>query len=309
MLISAPAFFRYFSARSLPACMGLLVLFASLMPVLSHAQIQFKLGNAPAAVSDTVVTPRVHAQLVPLAPEGIAPGKPLELGLRLQHQPEWHTYWKNAGDSGLPTQLDWQLPAGMQAGDIAWPTPQQIRVGDMLNYGYEDTVLLPVPVQVTPDFKPNADGTADIQLHASWLICRVECIPEEGQFQLRLPVEVADSLWARDFAAAHTQAPTPLPEAQAQVTVLPSGDRVALRVEGLPTAAQGQTLAFYPEAADTFVHAAELGNDWTQSWDGSVWTAELPLSDMRGTTPTELDIVLGLPAEGPALCPARLGWT
>lgn len=298
MLISAPAFFRYFSARSLPACMGWLVLFASWMPVLSHAQIQLKLGNAPAAVSDTVVTPRVHAQLVPLAPEGIAPGKPLELGLRLQHQPEWHTYWKNAGDSGLPTQLDWQLPAGMQAGDIAWPTPQQIRVGDMLNYGYEDTVLLPVTVQVSPDFKPNADGTADIQLHASWLICRVECIPEEGQFQLRLPVEVADSLWARDFAAAHAQAPAPLPEAQAQVTVLPSGDRVALRVEGLPAAAQGQTLAFYPEAADTFVHAAELGKDWTQSWGGSVWTAELPLSDMRGTTPTELDMVLALPAEG-----------
>jgi hypothetical protein len=34
------------------------------------------------------------------------------LGLKLAHEPDWHTYWKNAGDSGLPTELQWQLPSG-----------------------------------------------------------------------------------------------------------------------------------------------------------------------------------------------------
>ena len=285
--------------RSLPpmlwACCVLLLCFA-LVPKSSHAQIQLRSANP--VVSDTVVTPRVQAQLVALAPEGIAPGKPLELGLRIQHQPEWHTYWKNAGDSGLPTQLDWLLPRGMHPADIDWPAPQQIRVSDMLNYGYEGTVLLPVTVDVDADFRPAPDGTATFELRASWLVCRVECIPEEGQFLLQLPVDVPETQWASEFAAAHARAPLALPQAQAQFQVLPGEDRVGLRVQGLPSAAHGKILAFYPEAADTFVHAAVLGKDWQQAWEGNVWTATLPLSSMRGSTPNALSFVLGVPGEG-----------
>ncbi len=300
MPISAPTSFRRARAAALLMVLSLVTLCSALLPTLARAQIQLKMGGASsaAAVSDTVTTPRVQAQLVALAPQGIAPGQPLELGLRIQHQPDWHTYWKNAGDSGLPTQLDWQLPTGMQAADIAWPTPQQIRVGDMLNYGYEGTALLPVTVQVGPDFQPRADGTVDIRLNASWLVCRVECIPEEGQFALSLPTQVADTLWASDFAQAHAQAPQALEAAPSVFRALPSGDRVSLRVQGLPAAAHGQTLAFYPESADTFHHAAVLGKDWQQAWEGDVWTAELPLSAMRGETPAQLSFVLGLPAAG-----------
>ena len=52
-----------------------------------------------------------------MRPQGVAPGKPVWLGLAIDHQPHWHTYWKNPGDSGLPTTLQWQLPAGVTAGD------------------------------------------------------------------------------------------------------------------------------------------------------------------------------------------------
>ena len=264
----------------------------------AHAQLQLKLGASHAAAATSVVeTPRVRAELVALAPDGVAAGQPLALGLRITHQPEWHTYWKNAGDSGLPTQLNWQLPPGITAGDIQWPVPQQIRVGTMLNYGYEGTVLLPVPATVASDFTATADGMARIQLQASWLVCRVECIPEEGHFTLDIPVQGSMAMAAADFAQAARQAPQAL-NGSARLTVLPSGDRVQLQVDGLPAAAQGHTLAFYPESSETFLHAAELGKDWHQSWDGQTWKAELPLGDMRGDTPAELPIVLGLPAAG-----------
>jgi len=294
MPISAFSFLPRLSRFTLLACWCLLLVCAVLLPSTARAQIQLKLGQAAADVSDTVVTPRVKAQLVALAPEGIATGKPLELGLRIEHQPDWHTYWKNAGDSGLPTQLDWQLPQGMQAADIAWPVPQQIRVGDMLNYGYEGTVLLPVAMQVNDAFQADTDGTVQIRLHASWLVCRVECIPEEGQFALRLPIDASHTMWTSEFAAAHAQAPQLLSSAQATFHAVPDTDRVTLRVQGLPAAAHGQTLAFYPESADTFRHAAVLGKDWSQAWEGDVWTAEMPLSDMRGEAPAQLDFVLGV---------------
>ena len=104
--------------------------------------------------SPVVTTPHVRAELVAHAPDGVAPGAPVWVGLQITHQPEWHTYWKNAGDSGLPTELTWTLPAGLAAGDVAWPVPKKIPIGNLANYGYENTVLLPVPVTVAPDFKP-----------------------------------------------------------------------------------------------------------------------------------------------------------
>ncbi|MCD6078938.1 MAG: thiol-disulfide interchange protein DsbD-like protein, partial [Ramlibacter sp.] len=95
-----------------------------------------------------VSTERTRAELLAHAPEGIAAGKPLWLGLQLTHQPGWHSYWKNPGDSGLPTQLQWTLPSGMDAAEIAWPAPEKMFIGPLANYGYEGTVLLPVPVTV-----------------------------------------------------------------------------------------------------------------------------------------------------------------
>ncbi|MDH1904148.1 thioredoxin family protein [Comamonas aquatica] len=299
MPISAPAFLRRLPLAWALILLSLLLVCGAALPTAAQAQLQLKLGGAAAqGPSDTVVTPRVRAQLVALAPEGIAPGRPLALGLRIEHQPDWHTYWKNAGDSGLPTQLTWQLPAGLQAGEIAWPVPQQIRVGDMLNYGYEGTVLLPVPLQVAPDFAPGSDGGVDIRLHASWLVCRVECIPEEGNFLLRLPASAPQTLWSAAFEAAHAQAPLALDTAQASASASDGGERLQLRVAGLPQAAHGQILALYPETADTLVHAAVLGQDWHQRWDGAVWTADVPLSPMRGEAPPQLPLVLGLPAAG-----------
>ena len=96
-------------------------------------------SHAWAASSSELKTDQVRATLVAHAPEGVAAGKPLWLGLRIEHQPHWHTYWKNPGDSGLPTTLTWGLPAGFSAGDIAWPTPKPLPVGPLMNFGYEGT--------------------------------------------------------------------------------------------------------------------------------------------------------------------------
>jgi thiol:disulfide interchange protein DsbD len=47
-----------------------------------------------------VQTPQVRAELVAHAPQGVQAGQALWVGLQLTHQPEWHTYWRNPGDSG-----------------------------------------------------------------------------------------------------------------------------------------------------------------------------------------------------------------
>ncbi|HSV79170.1 MAG TPA: thioredoxin family protein, partial [Ramlibacter sp.] len=250
-----------------------------------------------ASAQSVVTSERVRAELVAHAPQGVEAGQTVWLGLQLAHQPEWHTYWKNSGDSGLPTQLTWTLPAGVVAGDIAWPVPKKIPIGNLANYGYEGTVLLPVPLTITPEFKPSLAGALDIKLQAQWLVCRKECIPEEGSFMLKLPARTSTAGHAQAFEAALAAQPRPviagtgfIPDSTARV----DGDALALTVQGLPVAVRGKRLELFPETAEVIENAAP----WTQSWNGAAWTARVPLSAQRGASPPVFPVVLAADGQG-----------
>ena len=100
---------------------------------LSAALLAVALGLAAVPVAaQPVRTEHVTAELV-ASRVGVQPGQSLQIALRLQHLPHWHTYWRNPGDSGLPTTLSWTLPTGAQAGEIQWPAPRRIQIGRMVS--------------------------------------------------------------------------------------------------------------------------------------------------------------------------------
>ncbi|TBR76585.1 MAG: protein-disulfide reductase [Burkholderiaceae bacterium] len=245
-------------------------------------------------ITNVVTTPRVRAELMAQAPDGVVPGQSVWVGLQLTHRPGWHTYWKNAGDSGLPTQLQWTLPAGVTAGDIAWPLPQKIRIGTLANYGYEGTVLLPVPLTIAPDFKPPLFATSlEVKLKASWLVCRTECVPEDGSFVLKIPLKGSTALNHALFDAALAAHPKPLAgTSQARI----AGNTLQVSVTGLPAALAGRTLEFFPETPDVIDNAAPI----TQAWQGKVWTAQVPISSQRESSPAVLPVVLATLGAGGA---------
>lgn len=241
----------------------------------------------PAAHGAVVSTGEVRAELLAWAPEGIEAGKPVWLGLQLAHQPKWHTYWKNPGDSGLPTRLEWQLPDGITAGEIAWPAPIKIRVGTLANYGYEGTTLLPVPLTVAPGF--NA-AQLDVKLKAFWLICKDVCIPQDASFTLSVPAKGSTASSGQAFQAAFAAAPKALPTAAGQAEVQVNSQSLKLSLAGLPAGLQGKTLEFFPETGSVIEPAAP----WQQAWQGAVWTAQLPLSGQRSEGPRVLPLVVTL---------------
>jgi thiol:disulfide interchange protein/DsbC/DsbD-like thiol-disulfide interchange protein len=269
---------------------------ALLLPLVAGAQ-----SLLTQLTSTTVVqTEQVRAELLAHAPEGAAPGKPVSLGLQLTHAPEWHTYWKNSGDSGLPTELQWTLPPGVTAGPIEWPTPRKFPLGPLANYGYSGTVLLPVSLTIDPSFQGQE---VNVQLYAAWLVCRKECIPEEGNFSLRLPVQGATAINGLAFEAARAAAPSDLPPGDS--TVAPKDQQLAVQLTGLPAAWRGQALAFFPETPGLI----EPGSPWQQAWDGERWTASVPLSPHRSDSPERLPLVVALadpPGEGPGTPGVRL---
>jgi thiol:disulfide interchange protein len=160
---------------------------------------------APAAAQEA---PRVHARLV-AEDSAIAPGGTVTVALEEKIAPGWHTYWKNPGDAGAPSDIQWTLPPGWKAGAIQWPRPKRLPVGPLMDYGYEGTPWLLTTLTAPADAK----GPVTLSAHASWLVCQQICVPEDATLTLTLPVgpQAPDPAVAKDFAAARALLPVASP--------------------------------------------------------------------------------------------------
>ena len=179
----------------------------------------------PAAAQSVVTTDNVRAELLSEVSQ-VKAGEPFWVALRETMRPHWHTYWKNPGDAGQPTDIAWKLPAGVTADPIVWPAPTKIDVSGVVNYGFEGDVLLLVKITPPSDF---SGSTLSLAADAHWLVCSDVCIPEEGKFSLSLPVgptaTPADPATRALFDAARRQVPTESPW-PARFGVASSGDPI-----------------------------------------------------------------------------------
>src|SRR6185295_6879559 len=125
-----------------------------------------------------------QARLI-LSAEAARPGETVMAGVQLKMARGWHTYWRNSGDSGVPTKITWQLPDGIKAGDIQWPVPGKFTMAGLTTYVYHDEVLLMVPLTLEKDVKP---GMLDLIAKVSWLECERVCLPGKAEVKTTLEV-------------------------------------------------------------------------------------------------------------------------
>lgn len=118
----------------------------------------------------------------------VVPGQILDLAVRLTPEEGWHTYWKNPGDTGKPTSIDWQLPEGFKEGNIQWPVPEWIDYEGLTNFGFHGETWLLVPVAVPFQIPASTNNAIEIGAKVTWLVCREVCIPEKAEFKLVLPI-------------------------------------------------------------------------------------------------------------------------
>lgn len=159
-------------------------------------------------------------------PTAVSAGAPFWTAVRLTMDPGWHTYWKDPGDSGLPTKILWDLPAGFQVGEIQWPVPKKIEASSLMNYGYDGQVSL--LVQLTP---PPTLSTKNVVLAAkvTWLECADVCIPGKAEVRLSLPVSAKPMPPAPAMAAFFNEARSRLPPEGSD----PAGDGATPLAPGL----------------------------------------------------------------------------
>jgi thiol:disulfide interchange protein/DsbC/DsbD-like thiol-disulfide interchange protein len=238
---------------------------------------------AAMAASSPVRTDHLRSRLVAEATAAV-PGQRLTLGLLLEHDPHWHTYWRNPGDSGLPTRLDLTLPDGVVVEPIAWPHPQRFELASIVNFGYGGRRLLPVSLLIPADY---AAPTLQVRAAASWLICEVECIPGQADYAFDLPVAPTaepDPRWADEFATARAD----LPKAGVGTLAIAEGnDAIVLTLDGLDAAAAPARWQWFPETPEVVANGAQP--QWQRAADG--WQARWPKSEYFTQLPADVALV------------------
>jgi len=205
----------------------------------------------------------------------IEPGQKFRIGILYRIEPGWHIYWKNSGDSGIPTKIAWTLPAGFQVGDLQWPLPLRDKEpGDLEVFDYQSEVLLFAEV-VAPATLPT--GPITIKANTDWLVCENLCVPGKAQLSLNLTggANVASDS-AQLFQKFAALVPKVLPNS-IQIGFSRAGKNLVLNVNGISS---GTPLDFFPVPPQDSVilHVSQTGNRLTIPID----TETNPITRMDG---------------------------
>ncbi|MCX7818445.1 MAG: protein-disulfide reductase DsbD family protein [Kiritimatiellae bacterium] len=212
--------------------------------------------------------PTVRVSLV-LAVSRFAPGRPFDVAVRLEVPEGWHIYWRNPGDSGLATELVWELPTGFQAGAPEWPVPKRFTDGGLASFGYEGTVRIPVRIQPPSDWPSGRVARLRVRVH--WLQCRDVCIPGSAEAEQEIPAgpsAIEAPAGAAELREARERLPRRWPDVAAVFET--TGDQIRVHLRGLRAGTPALVLpyegAFLPAAATP---------RWVRGGIGE-WFADLP---------------------------------
>jgi thiol:disulfide interchange protein DsbD len=139
----------------------------------------------PVVIAAPVVAEHVTVELISEY-DAVVPGQSFDLAVRFDLEEHWHIYWKNPGDSGLSTTIDWELPESIKVGEVQWPAPERIQLGGLVNYGYEDEAVFIVTMEASEELE--LGSVLAITANLFWLICKETCLPGEAALDLVLPV-------------------------------------------------------------------------------------------------------------------------
>ena len=149
------------------------------LQLMKFLKISFLLFFCLAINAVTIDTGHANVSLVKF--ENIQKGQSQTLiGIRMDMQENWHTYWKNPGDSGGPIKVKWSHDDNISISDLYWPTPTLIPYEPLMTYGYKNFVIFPYEIN------NSNDKNSYIEANIDFLICDDICVPEKALIKTNL---------------------------------------------------------------------------------------------------------------------------
>jgi len=186
--------------------------------------------------------PNVNIELIH-EENAIQAGRPFWVAIRLHISDGYHAYWKNPGDSGMPTAIEWVLPEGFAASQIEWPVPQRFNVDSLIGFGYEGATLF--LAQITPPQKLT-DKPIEIGTNVRWLVCSDEqCVPGSSEAKALIPTTASTPQPHPNWSAIVTEARQKLPTKTEKIQVLAKENLIEVTLD-LPLH-ENIAVSFFPE--------------------------------------------------------------
>ncbi len=101
------------------------------------------------------------------------------LGIHIQLQQGWETYWRTPGDAGVPPDFAFDDTENVDELYVDWPLPERKVSAGMITYVYQDEVLLPVTVYPHEPKEP-----VKFRMKITYAACREVCMLEEADLAL-----------------------------------------------------------------------------------------------------------------------------
>jgi len=259
------------------------------------------LTSAAVVFAQSKPVPHTKVELVSET-TSIASGKKFTLGLRFHMDPDWHIYWYNPGDSGLPPSIAWHGSDGFSPGPLQWPLPQRMQNGTLVDYGYTgETMLL---VDITPPANIATGSSAALIADVKWLECEKICVPQKTQVFITLPFSRSapqpDPNLKDTFAKTRAAFPVELPKDwHAYAETLKNDFRLHLKFPAAEASKFKEQPLFLPLAVSLIENAAPQ----KAIWHGDELVLDLRISEQYVKPVALLPGVLVLGSKGYTMYP------
>lgn len=189
-------------------------------------------GLVPAMAGGVRVSPwaefrEARVRLILVEP---APGdSTIRGGIGIRLMPDYKTYWRNPGDSGVPPVFDFSASKGAAEFDVRFPMPTRFDDGaGGQAWGYKSDVILPFVA------KRIGQGPVSLALKLDFAVCGTMCIPLAAQLQLEggqsAGLEVLEAVARAESRVPKRLAPADL-AARVQVVKREAGERPIFTLE------------------------------------------------------------------------------
>jgi DsbC/DsbD-like thiol-disulfide interchange protein len=181
------------------------------------------------------------------------PGSTFLLAVKFTIQKDWHTYWVNPGDAGLPTVVELDLPQGWHSSEMIFPIPQKIKFGEFANYGYEKEVMHMMAVTIAPTA---VHGNVKIDALIKFLVCKEECLTGSKKQSFSINISHMHELNIEKLPLfGQFTSELPIKEHPVNAAASIVGDRLTLNLSG--ELHHFKNLTFFPIEEGYMVNGAE----------------------------------------------------
>ncbi|MEI6098722.1 MAG: protein-disulfide reductase DsbD domain-containing protein [Alphaproteobacteria bacterium] len=191
-------------------------------------------------------------------------------GLDLTLAPDWKTYWRAPGETGIPPHFDWSGSHNVAAIRFHWPSPRVFTLNGLQSIGYRDELLLPLEVIPADPAKPVA-----LQLQMQLGICKDICMPATLILTQPLGGESDPRIAAALLRGPITASKAGLTRIACHIAPINDGLQVSAQID-LPSQGAPETVVF--ETADKTVWVAGA----TTSRTGNILTAAADFVPVTG---------------------------